>query len=183
LRELTVSLAVYVLVEAIVGRRQTVRVARLLALAVLSAEVVISTIVVALAEPAGAGLAFLLWLILLVVPERARAAMAGLALGASAIAMRLEPVGHGFIWVPFATWAPSLVAALTCFAKVLPLRWHDLSAGPFPRQPACGSADNRVGVRDWMVRRWLPHCSTEITGVVVAVFAAMLFALLPAETV
>jgi VanZ family protein len=67
LREMAAWLAVYVLVAAIVGRRQTIFVAPLLALVVLAAEVVISTIVVRPAEPAGAGLAFLLWLVLLVV--------------------------------------------------------------------------------------------------------------------
>jgi VanZ family protein len=122
LREAAVWLAVYALVEAIMRRRQAVFVAPLLALAVLGAEVVISGIVVRLAEPAGAGLAFVAWLVLLAVHWRARAGVAGLALGALVVATWLEPsvslpVGHGFVWVPFLEWGWLLAAVLACLDK------------------------------------------------------------------
>ena len=57
-------------------------------------------------DPVGAGLAFFIWLPLLLLPARLRAGVAGLVLCAYVVALRLEPftfqaVAHEFGWIPF----------------------------------------------------------------------------------
>lgn len=105
-RQTAIWLALYALIEAIVRRRQSAWLALLFAVAVMSAKVLIVDTELRVAELAGAGLAFTIWLALLAIPARPRAAVAGVILCAYVVALRLEPFrfqseGRAFGWVPF----------------------------------------------------------------------------------
>lgn len=105
-RQTAIWLALYALIEAIVHRRRSPWLGLLFALGVMSAKVLIVDTELRVAELAGACLAFIIWLALLGVPARPRAAVAGAILCAYVVASRVEPFrfqssGRAFGWVPF----------------------------------------------------------------------------------
>ena len=105
-RQTAIWLTVYALIEAIMRRRRSAVMAPLFAIAVLCAKVLIVGIVIRLADPVGAGLAFGVWLLLLLLPRGCGPARLASVLCAYVVALRLEPftfqaVGREFGWMPF----------------------------------------------------------------------------------
>jgi len=94
------------LVEAVARQDRSRLLFPLLAAFVIGAKIVILTKVLSVAEIAGAGLAFVVWLLLLRAGARGRSVLLAALLGALVVAQRLEPfqfqaaAGH-FTWIPF----------------------------------------------------------------------------------
>jgi VanZ family protein len=105
-RQTTIWLTVYALIEAVVGRRRSAWLALLFAIVMLCAKILIINTVLRVAELAGAGVAFAIWLVLLTLPGRMRTGIAAIILCVYVVALRLEPFefqafARPFDWIPF----------------------------------------------------------------------------------
>jgi VanZ family protein len=188
-RQTAVWLTLYALIEAIVRNRRSAFLALLFAAAVLCARVLIIDTVLRVAELAGAGLAFVIWLGLLTLPARLRAGLAALALCAYVVALRLEPfqfqpVGRGFGWAPFLSlMRGSLVVDSLAFLEkfflygsMLYLLGTALARG----LPATILVAVMLFATSW-AQTYLPGRSAELTDTLIALTIAVIFALLPTE--
>lgn len=189
-RQTAIWLSLCALIEPIVRQRRSAWVAPLFAAAVLCAMVVTVGIRIRLAEPVGAALACGIWLVLLLLPARPRTAVAALVLCGYVVALRLEPftftaaAGHGFGWVPFRSlMRGSLQVDTLAFLEKFFLYGgmvYLLSVALGRRLPAVLLAAALLFAASWAEIR-LPERSAEITDPLIAVLAACVFALLPAE--
>jgi VanZ family protein len=105
-RHASIWLTLFVLIEAIFGRRRAAMLAPLFAAFVLSARVLIISTILSAAEVVGAVVAVCLWPLLLGLNQRLRTALVFLLLGSYVLMERLEPfrfepVARSFGWVPF----------------------------------------------------------------------------------
>jgi VanZ family protein len=105
-RHTAIWLTLFVLIEAIFGRRRAAMLAPLFAALVLSARVLIISTILSAAEVVGALVAVCLWPLLLGLNQRLRTALVFLLLGSYVVMERLEPfqfepVARTFGWVPF----------------------------------------------------------------------------------
>jgi VanZ family protein len=105
-RHTAIWLALFVLIEAIAGRRRSALLAPLFAAFVLSMRVPIISTLLNAAEIFGGVIAVCVWPLLLIVNRRMRAALLFLVLGGYVILERLEPFQFGpyarpFGWIPF----------------------------------------------------------------------------------
>ncbi len=187
-RQTTIWLTLYALIEAIVRRRRSAVLAPAFALGVLGAEVLVTGVTLRLAEPAGAGMALLIWLPLLLVPAQPRAMIAGLALSAYVIAWRLEPfifmpVPRAFGWVPFLSLMQgslrvdtlAFLEKLFLYGSMILLLGSAMGGRLVPVLLTVGA----LFATSW-AERWLPGRSAEITDALTAMIVAVIFALLPA---
>ncbi len=186
-RQTTIWLTVYALIEAVVGRRRSAWLALLFAIVTLCAKVLIISTVLRVAELAGAGMAFAVWLILLTLPRRLRSGIVGIALCIYVVALRLEPFhflqfARPFIWIPFhALMYGSLqVDALSFLEKFfLYGSMLFLLGDAFVRRlPVAMSVTVLLFATSW-AETWLPNRSAEITDALMAAMIAVVFALLP----
>jgi VanZ family protein len=90
-RHTSIWLALFALIEVIVGRRRSALLAPLFAVFVLSMRVLIISTILSVAEVVGAAIAVCVWPLLLVVNQRVRAALLFLLLGSYVVMERLEP--------------------------------------------------------------------------------------------
>jgi VanZ family protein len=187
-RQTAIWLTVFVLIEAILRRRLSAFIAPLFAVAVLCAKVLIVGIVIRLADPAGAALAFAIWLLLLLLPARLSTGMAALVLLAYVTALRLEPFefqadGREFGWIPFRSLMQGSLRANTLaflekfflYGSLVYLLGNALGR----RLPAALLIAALLFATSW-AETWLPGRSAEITDALIALIAAAIFALLPA---
>jgi VanZ family protein len=188
-RQTAIWLTVYALIEATVRRRRSAVLAPLFAIAVLCAKVLIVGIVIRLADPAGAGLAFGVWLLLLVLPARLRTSAGGLVLCTYVVALRLEPftfqaIGREFGWMPFGSLMQgSLSVDTLAFLEKVFLYGsmiYLLGVAFGRRLPAALITAALLFTTSW-AEAWLPGRSAEITDTLIALIVAAIFALLPAE--
>jgi VanZ family protein len=188
-RQTAIWLTVYALIEAIVLRRRSAVMAPLFAIVVLCAEVLIVGIVIRLADPVGAGLAFAVWLILLPLPARLRTGTAGLVVCAYVVALRLEPytfetAAREFGWMPFRSLMQGSLSVDTLaflekfflYGSMIYLLGDALGR----RLPAAVIVATLLFMTSW-AEAWLPGRSAEITDTLMALIVAVIFALLPAE--
>ncbi|HME26236.1 MAG TPA: VanZ family protein [Acetobacteraceae bacterium] len=188
-RQTAIWLTVYALLEAIVRRRQSAFVAPLFAIAVMCAKVLVIGIVIRLADPVGAGLAFFIWLPLLLLPAQLRAGVAGLVLCAYVVALRLEPftfqaVAHEFGWIPFLSLMQGSLTVDTlaflekCFlyGSMIYLLGNALGH----RLPAALLTAALLFATSWAETR-LPGRSAEITDALMALIVTGIFVLLGPE--
>jgi VanZ family protein len=188
-RQTTIWLALYALIEAILGRRRSAWLAPVMVAGALGAEVLIIGTTLQVAETAGAGLALLVWLPLLLAPLRLRSLITGLALFACVIALRLEPFtllpeAHTFGWVPFLSLMHgslqvntlAFLEKLFLYGSMIFLMRSALGGLLAPTLLAAGV----LFATSW-AERWLPARSAEITDTLVALILGAVFALLPGE--
>lgn len=188
-RQAAIWLTVYALIEAIVRRRRSAFLAPLFACAVLAAKVAIVGMILKLSDPIGAAVAYIAWLLLLLPPSRARSGIAGVVLGAYIAALRLEPftfvdVAHKFQWIPFAGLMQGSVRANTLallekfflYGSMVYLLGMALGR----MLPAALFTAAALFVTSW-AETWLPGRSSEIADALIALIAAMIFTLLPAD--
>lgn len=186
-RQTSIWLTLFALIEAIIGRRRSAWLAPLFAIAVLFTKILIVSTVLRLAEPVGAALAAIIWLIVLMLPSRWQAGMAALLLCIYVVALRLEPfdfqaVPRDFDWIPFnGLMHGSLqVDALAFLEKFFlygsliyllgtALNWRLLST-LIVVLLLFGTS---------MAETYLPQRSAEITDAIMALMIALIFALLP----
>ena len=182
-------LALYALIEAIVGGWRFVWLAPLFAMAVLGGEVVIIDTTLRSAEPVGAGIALAAWLALTTLPVRVRVGVVGAVLCAFVIALQLEPfefqaMARGFDWVPFhgLMLVEPKAAALTLLEKffLYGCAIFLLGAALGRRLPAVVAVAAMAFVTSWLAM-YLPQRSAEITDTVVALMIGLAFALLPSD--
>ena len=105
-RHTSIWLTLFVLIEAIFGRRRSAILAPLFAAFVLSARVLIISTILSAAEVVGALVAACLWPLFLGLNQRLRTALVFLLLGSYVVMERLEPFqfepfARPFGWVPF----------------------------------------------------------------------------------
>ena len=188
-RETAIWLCLYALIEAIVGRRRSAWLALLFAVCVLFAKILIVGTVLRLAEPAGAALAFILWLGALLLPPRGRFAVAGLVVSAYVVALRLEPfqfelVPRDFGWIPFyGLMHGSLhVDALSFLEKFFLYGSMIFLLGSAIRSRFVATVCVTLLLfgTSW-AETYLPARSAEITDAVMAILIGVVFALLPSE--
>jgi VanZ family protein len=187
-RQTAIWLTVYALVEAVVRRRRSAVMAPLFAIVALCAKVLIVGIVIRLADPVGAGLAFAVWLILLPLPARLRTGTAGLVVCAYVVALRLEPytfetAAREFGWMPFRSLMQgSLSVDTLAFLEKFFLYGSMiyLLGDALGRLPAAVITATLLFATSW-AEAWLPGRSAEITDTLMALIVAVIFALLPAE--
>ena len=125
--------------------------------------------VLRVAELAGAGLAFAVWLSVLFLPVRLRAAIVGIVLCAYVVALRLEPFqfqagAREFGWVPF-----------------LGLMRGSLQVDALGRRWAAALLVTALLFATSWAETYLPGRSAEITDALLALIIAVVFALLPPE--
>ena len=188
-RQTAIWLAVYALIEACVRRRQSAFLAPLFAVAVLGAQVLVITIILKLSDPLGAGIAYVIWLLLLLLPARLAAAIAGLVLCGYVVALRLEPfaflsVARDFGWIPFLGLMQGSVEVDTlAFLEKFFLYGtmvYLLGNAAGSRPVAALFAATVLFATSW-AETYLPGRSAEITDGLTALIIAVMFALLPAE--
>jgi VanZ family protein len=188
-RQTAIWLTVIALIEAITRRWLCAFVAPLFAVAVLCAKVLIVGAVIRLAEPAGAALAFAIWLLLLLLPVRLSTGVVALVLLAYVTAQRLEPFefqadGREFGWIPFRSLMQgSLHADTLAFLEKFFLYGslvYLLGKALGRRLPAALFTAALLFATSW-AETWLPGRSAEITDALMALIAAIIFALLPAS--
>jgi VanZ family protein len=186
-RETAIWLGLYALIEAIVGRRRSAWLALLFAVCVLFAKILIVGTVLRLAEPAGAALAFVLWLGVLLLPARGRFGVAGLVVCAYVFALRLEPfqfepMARDFGWIPFyglmhgslQVDALSFLEKFFLYGSMIFL----LGSAIRSRFVATVFVTLLLFSTSW-AETYLPGRSAEITDAVMAVLIGVVFALLP----
>jgi VanZ family protein len=182
-------LALYALIEAIVGGWRFVWLAPLFAMAVLGGEVLIIDTTLRLAEPVGAGIALAVWLALTTLPVRVRVGVVGAVLCALVIALQLEPfefqaMARGFDWVPFhgLMLEEPKAAALSLLEKFFLYGCAIFLLGAtFGRLlPAVMAVAAMAFVTSWL-EMYLPQRSAEITDTVMALLIGLAFALLPSD--
>ncbi len=105
-RHTSIWLALFALIEAIIGRRRSALLAPLFAVFVLSARVLIISTILGAAEVVGAAIAVCAWPLLLGLNRRLRAALVFALLAGYVVMERLEPFqfqpfARPFGWVPF----------------------------------------------------------------------------------
>jgi VanZ family protein len=105
-RHISIWLTLFVLIEAIFGRRRSAVLAPLFAAFILSARVLIISTILSAAEVVGALVAVCLWPLFLGLNQRLRTALVFLLLGSYVVMERLEPFqfepfARPFGWVPF----------------------------------------------------------------------------------
>jgi hypothetical protein len=105
-RHTSIWLALFALIEVIVGRRRSALLAPLFAVFVLSMRVLIISTILSAAEVVGAAIAVCVWPLFLVVNQRVCAALLFLLLGSYVVMERLEPFqfrpfARPFGWIPF----------------------------------------------------------------------------------
>jgi VanZ family protein len=190
-RQTVIWLTVYALIEACARRRQSAFLAPLFAIAVLGAKVLIIGILLKLSDPAGAGLAYVVWLpLLLLFPARLAVGLAGFALVGYVIALRLEPftflpVARDFGWIPFlGLMQGSLQVDTQAFLE----KFFLYGAMVYLLGVAMGSqlmAALLVAVvlfgTSW-AEMYLPGRSAEITDGLMALLIAVVFASLPTDS-
>jgi VanZ family protein len=179
-------LALFALLESIVGRRRSVLFALLLAAFVLSVRVLIISTILSSAEVMGAAVAICLWPLFLVFNRRRRAALLLLLLGSYVIMERLQPfefvpVVHPFDWVPFIGFMSGSIAIdiLSFFEKCFlygSLLFLLGSAGVRPVLAAILVAGMLLGT-SW-AETHLPGRSAEITDALMTLLIAAGFALI-----
>jgi VanZ family protein len=182
-------LALYALIEAIVGGWRFVWLAPLFAMAVLGGAVVIIDTTLRLAEPMGAGIALAAWLALTRLPVRVRVGVVGAVLCAFVIASQLEPfefqaMARGFDWVPFhgLMQEEPKAAALSLLGKFFLYGCAIFLLGvAFGRRlPAAVAVAVLAFGTSWL-EMYLPERSAEITDTVMALMIGLAFALLPSD--
>jgi VanZ family protein len=190
-RQTAIWLAAYALVEACVRRRQSAFLAPLFAVAVLGAKVLVITIMLKLTDPLGAGIAYVIWLLLLRLPARLAAAIAGLVLCGYVVASRLEPfaflpVPRDFGWIPFLSLMQGSVEVDTlAFLEKFFLYGamvYLLGNAVGSRLVAALFVATVLFAASW-AEIYLPGRSAEITDGLLALIIAVMFALLPTERV
>jgi VanZ family protein len=188
-REVAIWLALYALVEATIGRRRSAWLAPLFAIGLLFAKILIVNTVLRLAEPLGAGVALIVWLVLLSLPTRTREGVVGLMLCGYVIALRLEPFHflvypRAFGWVPFrGLMNGSLQVAALAFLEKFFLYGSLiflLGNAVGRRSAATVFVALLLMVTSW-AETYLPGRSGEITDALMAVMIAVVFALMPTE--
>jgi VanZ family protein len=186
-RQTAIWLAVYALIEACVRRRQSAFLAPLFAVAVLGAKVLVITIILKLSDPLGAGIAYVIWLLLL--PARLAAGIVGPVLCGYIVALRLEPfallpVARDFGWIPFLSLMQGSVEVDTlAFLEKFFLYGamvYLLGNAVGSRLVAALFAATVLFATSW-AEIYLPGRSAEITDGLMALIIAAMFALLPAE--
>jgi VanZ family protein len=188
-REVAIWLALYALVEAIIGRRRSAWLAPLFAIALLFAKILIVNTVLRLAEPLGAGVALVVWLLLLLLPARARDGVVGVVLCGYVIALRLEPFQflvypRAFGWIPFRGLmngslqvdALAFLEKFFLYGSLIFLLGNAVGR----RWAATVFVTLLLLVTSW-AETYLPGRSGEITDALMAVMIAVVFALLPTE--
>jgi glycopeptide antibiotics resistance protein len=188
-RQTAVFLSLYALIEAVVRGRRSAYVGLLFAIGVMLAKVMVVDGELRLAEPAGATVAWAIWLILLRLSERVQMGTAGTLLCAYVIALRLEPfhfaaTGHAFIWVPFlGVMQGSLVVDTLSFLEKFFLYGTTLYllASSFGRRlPVTIFVAALLFATSWAETR-LPNRSAEVTDALMVLIIALIFALMPPE--
>jgi VanZ family protein len=188
-RQAAIWLTVYALIEACVRRRRSALLAPVFAIAVLGAKVLIIGVILKPSDPAGAGLAYVVWLLLLLLPARLAAGLAGLVLCGYVIALRLEPftflpVARDFGWIPFlGLMQGSLQVDTLAFLEKFFLYGamvYLLGIALGSRLVAALFVTAVLFGTSW-AEMYLPGRSAEITDGLMALLIAVVFALLPAE--
>ncbi len=186
-RQTAIWLALYALIEATIGRRRSAWLAPLFAVAVLFAKILIVGTVLRLAEPVGAAVALVVWLILLLLPARVRDGMVGLVLLGYVIALRLEPFEfltypREFGWIPFhSLMVGSLQVDALAFLEKFFLYGGliFLLGNAFGRRLAATVLVTLVLFATSWAETYLPGRSGEITDGLMALMIAAVFAVIP----
>jgi hypothetical protein len=187
-RQTSIWLALYALIEAVVRRRRSAWLAVVFAIGVMSAKVLIVDTELRVAELAGAGLAFTIWLALLAFPPRPREAVAGVILCAYVVALRLEPFqfrseGRAFGWIPFLSLMQgslqvntlSFLEKFFLYGSMLYLLGDAIGR----RVPTTIFITVLLAATSW-AECYLPGRSAEITDPVMVLMIAAVFGLMPA---
>ncbi|HUD57938.1 MAG TPA: VanZ family protein [Acetobacteraceae bacterium] len=188
-RETTIWLTLYAVIDAVIERRRSVWLAPLFAVVMLCAKVLIVNTVLRVAELAGAGVAFAVWLVLMTLPLplRLRAAIVGIVLCVYVIVLRLEPFAfqafaRPFDWIPFfglmhgslQVDALAFLEKFFLYGSMLFLLGEALGR----RLPAAIFVAVLLFSTSW-AELYLPDRSGEITDALMSVMIAVVFALLP----
>lgn len=186
-RQTAIWLTLYALIEATIGRRRSAWLAPLFAIGVLFAKILIVHTVLRLAEPVGAAVGLVVWLLLLLLPARARDGVVGLVLLVYVTALRLEPFQflnypHDFGWIPFhglmfgslQVDALAFLEKFFLYGSLIFLLGNAIGR----RWPATVLVTLLLFATSW-AETYLPNRSGEITDGLMALMIAVVFALLP----
>jgi VanZ family protein len=189
-RQAAIWLTLCALIDAAVRGRRSTRLVLLFAVTVLCAKVLIVDTDLRVAELAGFGIAFAIWLCLLICPLRVRAGVAGVVLCCYVAASRLEPfqfqaTQRPFGWIPFYSF---MFGSLTVDTLSFLEKFFLYGSMLYLLGLASGSRRLSVAVSvavlllatSWM-ETFLPGRSAEITDALMALIVALIFGLLPAE--
>ncbi len=184
LRHTAAWMTIYMLIETIGRRQRPWLLLPLFTGAVLFAKVLVITTVLSVAEIAGAGVAYALWL-LLYGSARSRILVATLLLGLAITAQRLEPfqfhaAASPFGWIPFLSFMRGsteidVMSFLEKFFLYGSLIWLLGEAG-LPRRSSAIAAAALLFVTS-LAETHVAHRSAEITDTVMALMIAGIFAL------
>jgi VanZ family protein len=188
-RHTSIWLTLFVLIEAVFGRRRSIMLAPLFAAFVLAMRVLIISTIISAAEVVGAAVAICLWPLLLVVNPRLRAGFLALALGGYVVIERLqpfefEPFARPFGWVPFASFMRGSIAVNVLSFMEKSFLYGSLlfllgRAGMRPVLAAIVVA-GMLFATSW-AETYLPGRSAEITDALMALLIAAAFAMIGDE--
>ena len=188
-RQATIWLTLYALIEAALRGRRSAWVGPLFALGAMGAKVAIVDTDLRVAEIAGAGAAYVVWLVLLLLPTAGRSCVAGLTLSAYVVALRLEPfrlreTAGPFEWLPFfSLMHGSMRIDTLAFLEKIFLYGSILY---LPRSAFGGMravtvfAAGLLFATSW-AETWIPGRSAEITDTIIVLIGASMLALMPPE--
>lgn len=189
-RQTAIWLTLCALIDAAVRGRHSTRLMPLFALAALGAKVLIIGTELRVAELAGFGFAFGLWLCLLYLPVRARTWLVAVVLCGYVIALRLEPfqfqpVARPFGWIPFysmmfGSLTVDTLAFLEKFFLYGSMLYFLRTASGRAWWFSAALAAVCLSVTSWL-ETYLPGRSAEITDTLMVLMIAAIFALLPPE--
>jgi len=184
-RHTAIWLTVYTLVATVSRKDRPWLVVPLFAGAVLLAKVLIINTTLSVAETAGAGLAYVIWL-MLAGHARLRLGVVALLFSLTVLAQRLEPFqfqaeAHQFGWIPFLSFMQgSIEVDVMSFLEKFFLYggWIWLLVTSDLRLRSAASLVAALLFLTSWAETYLPHRSAEITDCVMALVIAGIFALI-----
>ena len=186
LRYTAMWLTICAIIEAIAGRSRSRLFFPTVAGIVFAAKILILTKVLSIAEIAGAGVAFAIWLSLLRCAPSRRSMIVAFVLGAVVVALRLapfdfHPTGRQFGWTPFLSFmSGSLMLNVQSFLEKFfyygSLVWLLTESGLQLRYAAFIVALGLFGTS--VAEVYLPGRSAEITDAAMALLIAWIFSLI-----
>jgi VanZ family protein len=189
-RQSAIWLTLFALIGAIVRGRLSIHLVLVFAAVVLCAKVTIINTELRMAEVAGVGVAFAVWLCLVMCSPRVRAGIAGGVLYVYVTTSRLEPfqfqsVSGPFGWIPFRSlmYGSVVVDTLSFLEKffLYGSLLYLLGIASARRLPVTVFVAALLLTTSGM-ETFLPGRSAEITDALLVVVIAAIFALLPPET-
>jgi VanZ family protein len=186
LRYTAMWLTICAMIEAIAGQNRSRLLFPIVAGFVFVAKILILTKVLSVAEIAGAGVAFAIWLLLLRCDPRTRSIIAVLILATVVVALRLAPfdfqaTARQFGWIPFLSFmSGSLMLNVQSFLEKFfyygSLLWLLTEAGLPVRYAALVVALGLFSTS--LAEIYLPGRSAEITDAAMALLIAWIFSLM-----